>query len=191
MLIGRASSRMEGPFKIRINGELRGTPRVQVVASNGEMLGAMTLAEALRLAMKEGLDLVEVNPTVEPPICKILDFSKFKYEEKRKAAEAKRRSRIEDDSDELLTFGQPVTWTPFECDRRPFEYRAMQGKEQTRPAGWPANKPAPDPWVPVVFVIVRNPGQGSGSGMTFPAGTVVTTEHAIEAARALWATLTE
>jgi translation initiation factor IF-3 len=64
--------------KIRRNGELRGTPKVRVLSSSGEQLGVMTLAEALRLAMKEGLDVVEVNPKADPPICKILDLSRYK-----------------------------------------------------------------------------------------------------------------
>ncbi len=66
--------------KIRINGDLRGTPRVRVIGSDGSMLGIMTLAEALRAAMKEGLDLVEVNPAAIPPICKLIDFAKYEYE---------------------------------------------------------------------------------------------------------------
>jgi translation initiation factor IF-3 len=64
--------------KVRRNGELRGTPSVRVMGSSGEQLGVMTLAEALRLAMKEGLDLVEVVPNANPPVCKLLDFSKYK-----------------------------------------------------------------------------------------------------------------
>jgi len=63
--------------KIRTNGDLRGTPEVRVTAANGEMLGVLSLASALRLAMEAGLDLVEVNPKAEPPVCKILDFSKY------------------------------------------------------------------------------------------------------------------
>lgn len=62
---------------IRKNGDLRGLPSVRVIASSGEMLGVMPLAEALRLALKEGLDLVEVNPRAQPPVCKLLDFSKY------------------------------------------------------------------------------------------------------------------
>ena len=53
---------MERSFKIRMNGDLRGIPRVRVIAADGEMLGVMTLADALRAAMGAGLDLVEVNP---------------------------------------------------------------------------------------------------------------------------------
>lgn len=61
-----------------MNGELRGTPEVRVIASDGAMLGVMPLALALRLAMKEGLDLVEVNPKASPPVCKILDFDRYR-----------------------------------------------------------------------------------------------------------------
>jgi len=50
--------------------------------------------EALRMAQEQGLDLVEVNPKAEPPVCKILDFGKHKYEEKKKAAEAKRKQTV-------------------------------------------------------------------------------------------------
>ncbi len=66
-------------MKIRKNGELRGTPTVRVIGSDGTMLGVMTLAEALRAALKEALDLVEVNPKPNPPLCKILDLRKFMY----------------------------------------------------------------------------------------------------------------
>jgi hypothetical protein len=175
---------MERTSKIRINGDLRGTPRVQVIASNGEKLGVMTLAEALRLAMKEGLDLVEVNPKADPPICKILDFDKYRYDEKRKAAETKRET--EDDPDNARMADEPVVWTPFECDGRPFEYRVAQAKERTYRPRWLPRRASPRPWVPIVVVIVRKRGEGSGSAMGFPAGTVITTEHAIEAARTLW-----
>lgn len=82
--------------KIRINGDLRGTPEVRVVGRSGEMLGVMTLAAALRLALKEGLDLVEVNPKADPPVCKILDFRKYKYEAK-KAALDERKDDGDDD----------------------------------------------------------------------------------------------
>jgi translation initiation factor IF-3 len=68
---------MDRNKKLRINGELRGTPRVRVIAPDGAMLGVMTLAAALRLALKEGLDLVEVNPAADPPVCKILDFGNY------------------------------------------------------------------------------------------------------------------
>jgi translation initiation factor IF-3 len=58
------------------------------------MLGVMTTQEALRAASERGLDLVEVNPKSVPPVCKILDFGKYKYEEKKKASEAKRKQTV-------------------------------------------------------------------------------------------------
>ncbi|MBX3183249.1 MAG: translation initiation factor IF-3 [Polyangiaceae bacterium] len=81
-----------GP-QIRINHRIR-VPEVRVVAADGSMLGVMTTQEALRRAREEGLDLVEVNPKSMPPVCKILDFGKYKYEEKKRASDAKRRQTV-------------------------------------------------------------------------------------------------
>ena len=58
------------------------------------MLGVLQTHEALRMAQEQGLDLVEVNPKAEPPVCKILDFGKYKYEEKKKAAQARRNQAV-------------------------------------------------------------------------------------------------
>ena len=74
------------PFKIRKNDDLLGLGEVDVIASSGEKLGVMAPGEALRLARGQGLDLVEVNPKALPPICKILDLARFKYEGSKKAA---------------------------------------------------------------------------------------------------------
>lgn len=81
-----------GP-QIRINQRIR-VPEVRVIGDAGEMLGVMQTQEALRRAQERGLDLVEVNPKAEPPVCKILDFGKFKYDEKKKAREAKRKQSV-------------------------------------------------------------------------------------------------
>jgi translation initiation factor IF-3 len=62
-----------------------------VIGAEGEMLGVIATHEALRLAKEKELDLVEVNPKAVPPVCKIMDFGKFKYEEKKKENEAKKR----------------------------------------------------------------------------------------------------
>jgi len=83
--------RVEVGRKIRKNGELRGTPRIQVISAHSEKLGTMSVAEGLRLAVKGGLDLVEINPTSVPPTCKLIDMDKYKYEEVKKAALARRR----------------------------------------------------------------------------------------------------
>ncbi len=65
-----------------------------MIGDSGEMLGIMPTQEALRRAQEKGLDLVEVNPKAEPPVCKILDFGKYKYDEKKKAREAKRKQNV-------------------------------------------------------------------------------------------------
>ena len=81
-----------GP-QIRINHRIR-VPEVRVIAADGSMLGVMSTQDALRRAREEGLDLVEVNPKSQPPVCKILDFGKYKYEEKKKQREAKRKQTV-------------------------------------------------------------------------------------------------
>src|ERR1700741_4820105 len=80
-------------FQIRVNHRIR-VPEVRVIDANGEMLGVLATHDALRRAQEQGLDLVEVNPKAEPPVCKILDFGKYKYEEKKKAGEAKRKQTV-------------------------------------------------------------------------------------------------
>jgi translation initiation factor IF-3 len=80
-------------FQIRVNHRIR-VPEVRVIGADGGMLGVLQTHEALRLAQEQGLDLVEVNPKADPPVCKILDFGKYKYEEKKKAAEAKRKQSV-------------------------------------------------------------------------------------------------
>src|SRR5690349_20377437 len=85
-------SQQRGP-QIRINHRIR-VPEVRVIGADGGMMGVMTTSDALRRAQEKGLDLVEVNPKAEPPVCKILDFGKYKYDEKKKAREAKRKQSV-------------------------------------------------------------------------------------------------
>jgi translation initiation factor IF-3 len=87
------NQQQRGQFQIRINHRIR-VPEVRVIGPDGAMLGVLQTHEALRLAQDQGLDLVEVNPKAEPPVCKILDFGKYKYEEKKKSAEAKRKQTV-------------------------------------------------------------------------------------------------
>jgi len=82
-------------FGPRINDRIR-IPEVRVIGADGSMLGVIPTHEARRLAEQAELDLVEVNPKAVPPVCKIMDFGKFKYEEKKRAAEAKKKqSQVE------------------------------------------------------------------------------------------------
>ena len=66
-------------------------PEVRVIAEEGEQLGVMAVQDAIREARNRGLDLVEVAPTAQPPVCRIIDFGKFQYEQKKKANEAKKK----------------------------------------------------------------------------------------------------
>ena len=65
-----------------------------MIGPNAEQLGILTIEAALSRAAEEGLDLVEVSPLSKPPVCKIMDYGKFKYEAKKKAAEAKKKQTI-------------------------------------------------------------------------------------------------
>ena len=68
--------------------------QVRVIAEDGAQLGVMPPAEALRLARERGRDLVEVAPQTNPPVCRILDFNKFRYEEQRREREAKKKHHV-------------------------------------------------------------------------------------------------
>ncbi|MCL4143505.1 UNVERIFIED_CONTAM: hypothetical protein GTU68_055805, partial [Idotea baltica] len=74
----------------RINKAIR-VPKVRLISGTGEQLGVQATAEALRLATEAGLDLVEVAPTADPPVCKLMDYGKFKYKEQKKLSEAKKK----------------------------------------------------------------------------------------------------
>lgn len=69
-------------------------PQVRLINENGDMLGVMSPAEALKHAEAAGLDLVEVSPNATPPVCKILDFGKYRYELQKKAKEAKKKQKV-------------------------------------------------------------------------------------------------
>ncbi|MCW0454514.1 Translation initiation factor IF-3 [Xanthomonas sacchari] len=68
-------------------------PRVRVIGADGEMVGVLARDEALALAEEDGLDLVEIQPQADPPVCKIMDFGKFKFEQQKKANEAKKKTK--------------------------------------------------------------------------------------------------
>ena len=82
----------DGP---RINHSIT-ADEIRVVGADGEMLGVMSVKAAVELAEEEGLDLVEVSPNAEPPVCKILDYGKYKYEQQKKAAEARKNQKTVD-----------------------------------------------------------------------------------------------
>jgi len=91
--------------RIRVNNQIR-VPQVRVIQNDGTPIGVMSTKDALKLAQNQGLDLVEINPRAVPPVCKILDYGKFKYEEKKKQSEIKKKQKIQELKE--LTF-KPTT----------------------------------------------------------------------------------
>ncbi len=79
----------EGP---RVNREID-SPTVQLITDSGDNKGTVDFEEALALAEEAGLDLVEISPNNKPPVCKILDFGKYKYQAQKKAAEARKKQK--------------------------------------------------------------------------------------------------
>lgn len=76
----------------RVNKQIK-AKEVRLIDENGKQIGIVPLQEALRIASEKGLDLVEVAPQANPPVCKILDYGKFLYELKKKEKEARKKQR--------------------------------------------------------------------------------------------------
>jgi translation initiation factor IF-3 len=76
----------------RINDRIR-APEIRLIGPEGENEGVVTPARALRMAEEAGLDLVEISPNADPPVCKIMDFGKFKYEQQKRESEARKKQK--------------------------------------------------------------------------------------------------
>ena len=85
-----ATPSRDGP---RVNEDIRAA-QVRLIDETGEMQGVMTAREAVQRAAAVGLDLLEISPNADPPVVKILDFGKFKYEQQKKKNEARKRQRV-------------------------------------------------------------------------------------------------
>ena len=81
--------------RIRTNHQIR-VPQIRVILNDGTNAGVMNTYDALKMAKEQALDLVEINPTAKPPVCKIMDFGKYKYEEKKKAQAAKKNQVVQE-----------------------------------------------------------------------------------------------
>ncbi|AIL12742.1 translation initiation factor IF-3 [Candidatus Paracaedimonas acanthamoebae] len=77
----------------RVNEAIR-TPKIRLIDENGNMVGIVNVREALDMAAEAGLDLVEISPNVDPPVCKILNYGKFKYEAQKKKAQERKKQKI-------------------------------------------------------------------------------------------------
>jgi translation initiation factor IF-3 len=80
--------------ELRINRRIRGPKEVMLIGKDGEPLGNKPLLEAIMMAEEDELDLVEVAPNENPPVCKILDYGKFKYRQSKKAHDAKKKQKV-------------------------------------------------------------------------------------------------
>ena len=94
-------SKPRGP---RANERIRALD-VQVIGSEGGNLGAMPINKAIELAKQEGLDLIEISPNTNPPVCKIMDMGKYKYDLQKKANQAKKKQKIISLKENKLTPG--------------------------------------------------------------------------------------
>ena len=83
-------TRPKGP---KTNERIR-SPQVQVISSEGKNLGTLNTNEAINLAKQEGLDLIEISPNANPPVCKIIDIGKYKYDLQKKANKAKKKQKV-------------------------------------------------------------------------------------------------
>ena len=70
------------------------SPEIRLIGADGENIGVVTPSRAMMLAEEAGLDLVEISPNAEPPVCKIMDYGKFKYETQKREAEARKKQKI-------------------------------------------------------------------------------------------------
>jgi len=95
-------------------------PEVRVIGDDGEQLGVMDTRDAVRRAREKGLDLVEVAPNAEPPVCRIIDFGKFQYEAKKKANEAKKK--------QVTISVKEVKFRPG-TDEHDYDYRMKHARE--------------------------------------------------------------
>lgn len=105
--------------RIRTNWQIR-IPQIRLLGSDGTNLGVMATRDALKMAQDQSLDLVEINPKAQPPVCKIMDYGKYKYEEKKKLQAAKKNQQVQELKE--LTF-RPAT------DENDLSHKLEQAKE--------------------------------------------------------------
>lgn len=84
--------KQEGP---RVNGSIR-VSQVRLIGAEGENHGVVSIDKAIGIAKDSGLDLVEISPNAEPPVCKVLDYGKYKYEQQKKANLARKKQKTQD-----------------------------------------------------------------------------------------------
>jgi len=78
---------------LRVNEKIR-IPQVRVIGADGEQIGVLPTREAVKIALEKGLDLVEVSPYSRPPVCRIMNYGKYRYEQQKKAKDAKKKQHV-------------------------------------------------------------------------------------------------
>ncbi len=77
----------------RVNREII-ADKIRLIAANGDMIGVTSVAEGIRTATEAGLDLVEISPNAEPPVCKVMDYGKFRFAEQKKFQEQRKKQKV-------------------------------------------------------------------------------------------------
>lgn len=112
-LANRGGFTISKPSKLRVNHEIR-SPMVRLIDEDGKMIGTFQVPDAIRIAFEKGLDLIEIAPDANPPTCKIMDFGKYKYELKKKAAEGRKK--------QVVIVVKEVQFTP-NTDKHDFDFK--------------------------------------------------------------------
>lgn len=92
-MVTRKGSRTRATPRLRVNGQIR-APKVRVIGADNELIGVLSVEEALQAARSADLDLVEISPNADPPVCKVIDYGKYKYIEKKRQHEARKKQVV-------------------------------------------------------------------------------------------------
>lgn len=91
-------------LRLRINEQIR-LPQILLIDESGQRVGVVPVAEALQRAKGLGLDLVEVAPTLRPPVCKIIDYGKYKYEQEKSQSQQRKKNKVREEKEMRLGLG--------------------------------------------------------------------------------------
>jgi translation initiation factor IF-3 len=92
LILGWEESAIAAPKRNRINREIT-VPDIRLIGEDGNQVGVVRTREALEMAEEAGLDLVEIQPTAEPPVCRLMDYGRFRFDQKKKLNEAKKKQK--------------------------------------------------------------------------------------------------
>ncbi|MCX7984656.1 MAG: translation initiation factor IF-3 [Bacteroidetes bacterium] len=105
--------------RVRINAEIK-APSIRVINEEGQQLGIMSVHEALKIANEQGLDLIEIVPNANPPVCKIMDYGKYRYEQSKREKIQKKHQHV--------THVKEIRFHP-NTDTHDFEFKTRHARE--------------------------------------------------------------